>query len=168
MSTSDNTVTNFRDVGSCLFCDATNGVQPKPGAVPKVQAWAVTVANPLPHPGLVHLGRDLAAARSVLRGVITLAEQAPELSDEQLRSRLAALGQIGAMTIPAQLALKAPRTPPSPVACGGGADVTGHGLLARFDAGCQCGWCSARAREKTCVCGPCVACRAHVYSRQHE
>jgi len=30
----------------------------------------------------------------VLWGVVTLAEQAPELSDEQLQSRLAALGRL--------------------------------------------------------------------------
>jgi hypothetical protein len=32
--------------------------------------------------------------RSVLRNVITLAEQAADLSDQQLRSRLAALGEL--------------------------------------------------------------------------
>jgi hypothetical protein len=43
-------------------------------------------------PWLGHLAGGLAAARGVLRGVITLAEHAPELSDEQLRSRLVTLG----------------------------------------------------------------------------
>jgi hypothetical protein len=34
---------------------------------------------------------ELAAARSVLRGIIALAEQAPVLPDDQLRNRLADL-----------------------------------------------------------------------------
>lgn len=36
---------------------------------------------------------DPIAARSVLRQVIALAEQAPELTNEQLRDRLAVLGE---------------------------------------------------------------------------
>lgn len=37
---------------------------------------------------------DPTAAQSVLRQVIALAEQAPGLTDEQLRARLAALGEL--------------------------------------------------------------------------
>jgi len=51
----------------------------------------------------------------------------------------------------------------APAAHATGADVAGHGLLSRFHAGCRCGWCSSRAREDTCGCGPCRACRAHPY-----
>ena len=40
----------------------------------------------------VQLATEPAAVRSVLRGVVMLAEQAPQLSDEQLRSQLVALG----------------------------------------------------------------------------
>ncbi|MGH3671621.1 MAG: hypothetical protein ACRDSH_13455, partial [Pseudonocardiaceae bacterium] len=48
-------------------------------------------------------------------------------------------------------------------AAGAGADVTGHGLLSRFHAGCRCPWCASRACEGTCGCPPCVACRASAY-----
>jgi hypothetical protein len=51
---------------------------------------AITVAGP--RPWLGHLSGQAAAVRSVLRCVVILAEQAAELSDEQVRSRLAALG----------------------------------------------------------------------------
>jgi hypothetical protein len=51
---------------------------------------ATTVADPRQCPG--HLSGAAAAVRSVLWGVVTLAEQAAELSDEELRSRLVALG----------------------------------------------------------------------------
>ena len=40
----------------------------------------------------VQLAGEPAAVESVLRGVVMLAEQAAELSDEELRSRLVALG----------------------------------------------------------------------------
>jgi hypothetical protein len=44
----------------------------------------------LPWP--VQLAGEPAAVESVLRGVVMLAEQAPQLSEEELRSRLVALG----------------------------------------------------------------------------
>lgn len=53
-------------------------------------AGAITVTGPCWWSG--QLCGQAAAVRSVLRGVVMLAEQAPQLSDEQLRSRLAALG----------------------------------------------------------------------------
>jgi hypothetical protein len=46
------------------------------------------------YPWLVQSAGQLAAVRLVLRGVVTLAEQAPDLSDEQWRSGLAALGRL--------------------------------------------------------------------------
>ncbi|MGH3936449.1 MAG: hypothetical protein ACRDS1_15970 [Pseudonocardiaceae bacterium] len=81
---------------TCPGCGATTGVQPKL-APPKVQAWsctacetqwAITVVNPRPY--LDHLA-GMVAARSVLRQVIALADQAPELTDEELRTQLHAL-----------------------------------------------------------------------------
>ncbi|MGH7748361.1 MAG: hypothetical protein ACREQ5_26935 [Candidatus Dormibacteria bacterium] len=48
-------------------------------------------------------------------------------------------------------------------AAGAGADVTGHGLLSRFHAGCRCPWCASRAREGACPCAPCTGVRAHAY-----
>jgi ribosomal protein L37AE/L43A len=91
------------DDEACPYCGETSGVEPMP-APPKVQAWscsacttewAVTVANP-------HLRCaypvDLAAAigeisrlRWTLVQVITLADDAPTITDEQLRTRLRAL-----------------------------------------------------------------------------
>ena len=76
----------------------TTRVQLTPSTTPDVRAWScaksstrwtITVAGPRRGPG--HLS-EAAAVRSVLWGVITLAEQAAELSDEQLRSRLVTLG----------------------------------------------------------------------------
>lgn len=76
------------------------GVQPMP-APPKVAAWtctacgtewACTTTNPQ-----LHLDRftatvgQLAAARSILREVVALADDAPQLADEQLRARLPTL-----------------------------------------------------------------------------
>jgi hypothetical protein len=48
-----------------------------------------------PRPFLDHLAAavELTAARSVLRKIITLADQAPVLTDEQLRFRLLALAE---------------------------------------------------------------------------
>ncbi|MGH3511377.1 MAG: hypothetical protein ACRDRB_03775 [Pseudonocardiaceae bacterium] len=48
-------------------------------------------------------------------------------------------------------------------AAGAGADVAGHGVLARFHAGCRCPWCASRAWEGTCGCARCAACRANAY-----
>ncbi len=55
--------------------------------------WAISVASPQPF--LDHLAGtvELAAARSTLRDVITLADQAPGLTDQELRARLVALAE---------------------------------------------------------------------------
>ena len=61
------------------------------GVDPYPPGDAITPARTgLPWP--VQLAGEPAAVRSVLRGVVMLAQQAPQLSDEQLRSRLVALG----------------------------------------------------------------------------
>lgn len=102
MSTTDSTVTDITDIDPCLSCDTTR-MQPDPSTAPKLQTWtcatcgtrwAITVPNPRRRPCLDHLAEDSTAIRSMLRGVITLADQAPELSDEQLRSRLTALTRL--------------------------------------------------------------------------
>jgi len=80
VSTPDSTVTNVNNIKPCPPCDTAAGVRPDPSTASKVQAWPCA-------------GREPAAVRLVLWGVVTLAKQAPELSDEQLRSRLAALGR---------------------------------------------------------------------------
>ncbi|MGH3815074.1 MAG: hypothetical protein ACRDUV_21955 [Pseudonocardiaceae bacterium] len=53
--------------------------------------WATTVVNPRPFLDQLTATVELAAARSVLREIITLVDQAPVLTDEQLRFRLLAL-----------------------------------------------------------------------------
>jgi hypothetical protein len=75
------TVTNVSNIEPCPPCDTAAGVRPDPSTASKAQAWPCA-------------GREAAAVRLVLWGVVTLAKQAPELSDEQLRSRLAALGRL--------------------------------------------------------------------------
>lgn len=159
MSTPNSTVTDTTDIDPCLSCDTTTRMQPDPSAVPKVQAWAyaawgtrwaITATNPRLRPWLGHLAEDSAAIRSVLGGVITLAEQAPEISDDQFRFR----SRLAALTVPAQRARKVslPQAPKPP-----------HGLLFRLHAGCRCRWCLSRARAKTCGCDPCLARRANTY-----
>jgi len=87
---------------ACPGCGDTTGVQPTPGASPKVQAWsctacqtdwAITTANPQP-PFVDQLAatvEQLGATRSVLRAVVILADDAPAITDQQLRDRLVAL-----------------------------------------------------------------------------
>jgi hypothetical protein len=55
--------------------------------------WAITVVNPRPFLDHLTTTVELAAARSVLRQVIALAEQAPALTDDQVRARLVDLAR---------------------------------------------------------------------------
>ncbi|HEX4100509.1 MAG TPA: hypothetical protein VHY21_08200 [Pseudonocardiaceae bacterium] len=41
------------------------------------------------------------------------------------------------------------------------ADAEGHGTLTAWHDGCRCPWCASKARERGCLCSPCVALRAH-------
>ena len=90
-------VTGPREINPCPSCGGTSGVRVRSGASPGVRAWsctacqtdwAITVVNP--RPWLDHLTAtvELAAARSMLRQVIALADKAPALPDDQLRARL--------------------------------------------------------------------------------
>jgi hypothetical protein len=96
------TVTGTTNIDPCPYCGTSDGVQPQP-APPTVQAWkcacgldwAISVVNP--HLRSTHLA-DLAAAadeiarlRWKLAQVIAVADQAPGLTDEQLRTRVVAL-----------------------------------------------------------------------------
>jgi hypothetical protein len=84
----------------CPYCRVTSGVQSTP-APPRVQAWtctacrtdwAITVVNPqLYFDRLAATVEQLGATRSVLRQVITLADDAATLSDKELRDRLVTL-----------------------------------------------------------------------------
>jgi hypothetical protein len=95
------TSTTVTDPGeACPYCRATTAVQPITGTSPKVQAWsctcgtdwAITTVNPqLYFDRLAATVEQLGATRSVLRQVITLADDAGTLPDRELWDRLLAL-----------------------------------------------------------------------------
>ncbi|MGH3885514.1 MAG: hypothetical protein ACRDSZ_02920 [Pseudonocardiaceae bacterium] len=89
-------------VEPCPYCGETSGVQPT-GTSPRVQAWscacgtswATTTVNPQPYlDRLTAAVEQLAAPRSILRQIITLADDAPTLPDQELRERLLALAGV--------------------------------------------------------------------------
>jgi len=96
--------TDPTDAESCPGCDATHGVQRTTGTSPRVQAWscttcqtkwAITTVNPQPYlDRLAATVEQLGAARFMLRQVIALADDAPGLTDRELRDRLLALAEI--------------------------------------------------------------------------
>jgi hypothetical protein len=55
--------------------------------------WVILMVNPRPFLDLLVATVELAAARSVFRELIRLADQAPGLTEEQLRFRLLALAE---------------------------------------------------------------------------
>ena len=63
-----------------------------PTGVGPYLSWDATTPARTGLPWRVQLAGEPAAVESVLRGVVMLAEQVPQLSDEELRSRLVALG----------------------------------------------------------------------------
>ncbi|MGH3769032.1 MAG: hypothetical protein ACRDS0_31660 [Pseudonocardiaceae bacterium] len=88
---------------SCPGCGHLEGVE-LTSATARVVAWTCTrcgmgwahsVVNPCQRPFLDHLAGtvELAVARSTLREVCALADQAPGLTDTDLRARLLALAQ---------------------------------------------------------------------------
>jgi hypothetical protein len=68
--------------------------------------WVISMVNPRPFLDLLGATVDLAAARSVLRELIRLADLVPELTEEQLRFRLLALAECATPRSPA-----VPRSP---------------------------------------------------------
>lgn len=100
MSPPDRAVSDISDIG-CPCCGGTSRVRQVTNTAPRVQGWSclecgtdwwVGVVNP--HRWyLNYLARSvqIAVARSVLRQVINLADQAPTLPNDHLRARLAAL-----------------------------------------------------------------------------
>jgi hypothetical protein len=93
------TVAETSDIDPCPCGDTTAGGQPIT-INPRVRAWscavcgvnwAVTVVNARPYLDLLTAAVDVAVARSVLRQVIALADQASILTDVELRVRLVAL-----------------------------------------------------------------------------
>lgn len=97
------TVTGTTDPDPCPYCGTTHGVQPTP-APPTVTAWtctacgtdwAISVVNPhlrTTYPAdLAATAHEIRRLRRTLRGIITLADDAPELADPELRDRLLTL-----------------------------------------------------------------------------
>ncbi|HET9256056.1 MAG TPA: hypothetical protein VFO16_12755 [Pseudonocardiaceae bacterium] len=84
----------------CPRCGSTRDVKVITGTSPKVQAWecgacgtewAITAVNPRSYLDYLVATVELAGARSALRALLTLADDAPRLPDAELRSRLTAL-----------------------------------------------------------------------------
>jgi transposase-like protein len=106
---------------ACPYCGETSGVQSTP-APPSVQAWsctacrtdwAITVVNPQPYFDRLAATVELAVARSVLRQVITLADEVATLSDKELRDRLLALAdRVGLVAAPSNVQRPAPPVGP--------------------------------------------------------
>lgn len=89
---------------SCPACGATTGVLRTTGTARSIQTWSCTmcglnwvlsVVNPHLRPahlaGLAAAAGEIWRLRHALRQVITLADDAPTLTDEQLRDRLLTL-----------------------------------------------------------------------------
>ncbi|MGH3720017.1 MAG: hypothetical protein ACRDRI_14490 [Pseudonocardiaceae bacterium] len=89
---------------SCPGCAATTGVRRTVGTAPDVRAWscaacgmdwAITVVNPhlrAAHPvDLAAAVEEIGRLRATLRQVITLADDAPTITERQLRDRLLTL-----------------------------------------------------------------------------
>jgi hypothetical protein len=90
--------TDPTDLDPCPYCGGTSGVKAIIGAPVTVRArscrkcgtrWAVCVVAP---PAQLFL--DRLTVTVVLREVIALMQQAPGLSDDQLRARLAGLARV--------------------------------------------------------------------------
>ncbi|MBV9160116.1 MAG: hypothetical protein JO281_00870 [Pseudonocardiales bacterium] len=96
------TVTEPTELGPCPSCGGTSGVRQVTGTSPSVRAWscaarrtdwAIAVVNLRPFLDHLTATVELAAARSVLRQVIALADEAPALLDDQVRARLVDLAR---------------------------------------------------------------------------
>lgn len=106
------TVTDSTDIDPCPYCGITSGVQRITGTSPRVQAWsctacqtkwAITTVNPqLYLDRLAATVEQLCATRSLLRQVLTLAEDAATLPDKELRDRLLALADRSRWRSPSQ------------------------------------------------------------------
>jgi ribosomal protein L37AE/L43A len=100
VSTPDSAVTASSDIDPCPHCGTTAGVRLITSNPPKVQAWscvacgtqwAVSVVNPHLYLNRLTAAVELAAARSVLREIIALADGEQTLTDAELRARLVQL-----------------------------------------------------------------------------
>lgn len=100
MSPPDRAVTNTSDIG-CPYRASTSEVRQVTNTTPRVQGWSCLECGTDWWVGVVNPHRwylnylagsvQIAVARSMLRQVIDLADEAPTLPDDHLRVRLAAL-----------------------------------------------------------------------------
>ncbi len=94
----DRSVPTATDPQACPYCQSTDGVQTVTGTSPMVQAWwctacetnwAITTTRPQ-RPAyfeqLVATVEEVGRLRWLLRQIMVLADTAPALTDEQLRS----------------------------------------------------------------------------------
>ena len=88
------------EIEPCPHCGTTSDVKVITDSPPNVQAWTcgtcsadwcVTVVNPRSYLDYLAATVELAGARSALRALLTLADDAPGLTDTELRTRLVAL-----------------------------------------------------------------------------
>lgn len=91
------TVTGTTDIDPCPYCGTTSGVQPTSDTPPGVTAWSCTacqtdwaISSVSSRPYFEQLAATVEQL-GVLWQVITLADDAPGLTDQQLRDRLLAL-----------------------------------------------------------------------------
>src|SRR5262249_54214896 len=88
------------DMQPCPSCETTSEVTVIPDTAPNVRAWtcgacgtdwALTVVNPRSYLDQLVATVELAGARFALRALLRLADDAPGLTDTELRSRLMVL-----------------------------------------------------------------------------
>ncbi|MGH4008505.1 MAG: hypothetical protein ACRDTH_10190 [Pseudonocardiaceae bacterium] len=94
-----------QEAEACPGCGDTTGVQPTTGTPPRVQAWSCTECDtrwaitavrpqqPAYFGDLCAAVEQLGRLRWTLRQIVQLADQMPELTDQQLRARLLALAE---------------------------------------------------------------------------
>lgn len=93
------TVPDSTDSDGCPMCGSTTSVQPITGTSPRVQAWsctacslnwAISVINPHLRPliDLAAAAAEIGRLRWTLAQVIAVADDAPGLTDVELRTRL--------------------------------------------------------------------------------
>jgi hypothetical protein len=88
------------EIDPCPHCGDTSDMQVITNTAPTAQAWkcgacgtewAITVVNPCSYLDYLAATVELAGTRSALRALLSLADDAPGLTDAELRSRLMVL-----------------------------------------------------------------------------
>lgn len=89
----DSTVERPDSSDPCPHCGGLRGVRDITTTSPKVRAWSCSECGTCWATGVVNSHLDHLRGSVVLRELITLAELAPRLTDDQLRSRLLVLAE---------------------------------------------------------------------------